>query len=106
MTPRQHLTDLCDRYGLPHERGERLLPLVERALSAPDGLKKRILGLVEGNLERESKRRQDDREAELDERMLKVVARLIHSWSAPDWLENWSGRKTPPISPEEGGAHG
>ena len=94
MSADQILQSLCDRHGLPIARAERLLPLIERALRAPVGVRDRILELVESNVERESRRREpSDRERQLDERMLGVVARIIHPWSPPDWLERWTNKR-------------
>ena len=104
MTPDQILKRLCDRYGLPRSRADRLLPLIERALKAPPGVRKRILELVEGSVKRESRRREPtDKERALDERMLGVVARIIHAWSPPDWLERWTNKREERSSLEERG---
>lgn len=92
MTPRSILRDLCDRYGLPEADGERLLPLIERALKAPPGVRERILELVEDNLQRESRRRSACLEQAQDERMLLAVAKILHPWTPPDWLERWVAR--------------
>jgi AcrR family transcriptional regulator len=94
MTPDQILQSLCERYHLPPARAERLIPLIERALQAPPGVRERILELVESNVERESRRKKpSDRELALDERMLGVVARIIHAWNPPDWLDRWTNKR-------------
>jgi hypothetical protein len=50
MTPENLLRAMCERHGLPLEYGRRLLPLVRRAMEAPDEVRERILALVDGNL--------------------------------------------------------
>ncbi len=105
MTPHSILRDLCDRYGLSPAHGERLLPLVERALNAPPGVRERILELVEGNLERESKRLAASAAMDPAERLvLSTVAKVVHNWSPPDWLMRWCG--DPEASAEDDGEAG
>ena len=85
MTPESLLRSLCDRHGLPYSRAERLLPLVRRALEAPEEVRDRILALVEKNVaekalaenkECASEEPRRDREDE----MLVAVARVLHGW--------------------------
>ena len=107
MTPHSILRDLCDRYGLSPAHGERLLPLIERALKAPPGVRERILELVEGNLEQESKRLAAHQMDPTEERLLRVVAKTIHRWNPPSWLLKWCDGGPPPgpnpldLSPDE-----
>lgn len=94
MTPRKILEGLCSRHGLPPEKGERLLPLVRRAATAPEEVRARILELVERSLRREAERyRSSQRERDLDERMLGVIAKIVHPWTPPAWLQVWSRKR-------------
>ncbi len=90
MTPREVLEKLCNRYGLSTAYGQSLLPLVERALNAPPGVRKRLLELIEGHLQREAKRRAERDKGQGDEELLCIVSRILHPWSPPEWLTRWT----------------
>ena len=91
MTPRKTLEELCALHGLPYALGKRLLPLVDRALNSPDDMRDRILNLVKGTLKREARRFEESkRNRELDDRILGVIAKVVHPWNPPKWLQVWS----------------
>ena len=83
MNPENLLRSMCERHGLPADYGVRLLPLVRRAMSAPDEVRDRILALVEGNLrsKAENQVRDQDPWVGLDQEVLMAVARVLHNWS-------------------------
>ena len=88
MTPSKILNDLCAQYGLPIALGQRLLPLVTRGVEAAPAVRDRILALVGRTIEREAERyRVSSRERELDSRMLSVLAKVVHPWAPPGWLD-------------------
>lgn len=102
---------MCARHGLSLQESIRLLPLIERALTAPQNVRDRILALVEHNLTRKSQSRPTAEEAaemlreaiqedpigaeaaqqpasprdpvqkDLDEEILLSVARVLHAWA-------------------------
>ena len=93
MTPENLLRSMCERHGLPADYGQRLLPLVRRAMEAPDEVRDRILALVDGNLANRSESSEADVEEEFakneqleaareaDTDILIAVARVLHDWS-------------------------
>ena len=87
MTPENLLRSMCERHGLPADYGRRLLPLVRKAMEAPDEVRERILALVDGNL---ANRAQGGAEGEAhvdahlegsDHEVLIAVARVLHDWT-------------------------
>jgi len=93
MTPESTLRELCERNQVPYSYGERLLPIVRRALEAPDLTRDRILALVERNLQQRA-----DGEAgheklarELEHEILLAVARVLHDWTPSDPLLGLGG---------------
>jgi hypothetical protein len=83
MTPENLLRSMCERHGLPADYGRRLLPLVRKAMDAPDEVRERILALVDGNL---ANRAQGSAELEshlegTDQEVLVAVARVLHDWT-------------------------
>ena len=97
MNPHRFIEDLCRRYGVSHEFGKRLTPLVERANSSPAEKKARILDLVTRSFEQEARRAEEQggpapppRPLSPEERkILLTVASILHAWSPPGWLEQW-----------------
>ena len=88
MTPENLLRSMCERHGLPADYGQRLLPLVRRAMEAPDEVRERILALVDGNLANRAQGEADEDEVarDLDEDILLAVARVLHGWSPSEPL--------------------
>jgi hypothetical protein len=82
MNPKRLLRRLCARHGLPWKEGEPLVPLVQRALESPDGVRDRILALVEGNLARRGKGNESVQKLfeDLDQEVLLAVAKILHPW--------------------------
>lgn len=89
MDPTTLLELLCRRHGVTLEFGKRFLPLVERAVQAPEDVRERILKLVEGSLKREGKRKPRLRDIEDDEELLVLVAKVLDGWAPPGWLLDW-----------------
>jgi hypothetical protein len=83
MTPEDLVRALCARHGLPPEIGVSYLPLVEKALAAPDDVRDRILGLIEGNLAQRATLGTGVEVpwTQLDAELLLAVARVLHNWS-------------------------
>lgn len=83
MTPENLLRSMCERHGLPAEYGQRLLPLVRRAMEAPDEVRERLLALVDGNLATRAQGEPDGApsERDVDHDVLVAVARVLHAWS-------------------------
>ncbi len=91
MNPSKILAALCAHYELPLDKGQKLVPLIRRATEAPEPVKGRILALVNRTLKREAERHKAYlKERDLDERMLGVVAKVVHPWTPPNWLRSWS----------------
>jgi hypothetical protein len=81
MSPQSLLRRLCQRHGLPAGAGERLLPLLERAREARPAVRRRLLCLVDGALEREAARRTPGAaDAAHEEHLLRAVAGVLHRW--------------------------
>ena len=82
MTAEDLLRAMCERNGLPASSGERLLPLVRRALQAPSDVRNRILTLVENNLIKKAQDQLDSKRLwnEMDNAVLVAVARVLHDW--------------------------
>ena len=102
MTPENLLRSMCERHGLPADYGERLIPLVRRAMAAPDEVRDRILALVDGNLAQHAAK--DGNPGPLpapdpDKEVLLAVARVLHNWTpAEPMLDlgwNVGGEATP-----------
>lgn len=83
MNAENLLRAMCERHGLPPDYGARLLPLVRRALQAPDEVRDRILRLVDGNLKScaDGRTDQDKLWRDLDGEVLIAVARVLHTWT-------------------------
>lgn len=105
---------MCQRHGLTADDSARLLPLIERALHAPNSVRDRILLLVDHNLSKKatgtSSRDPQRVQHDLDEEILCSVGRVLHRWTpSPKLLE--LGRILPDLFPpgfsldelEEGG---
>jgi len=103
MNPLTILSSLCAHFDVPVAKGQKLIPLIERALEAPEPIKGRILSLVKRTLKREAERhRAAERERDLDERMLGVVAKVVHPWTPPNWLRSWSKEDESGNGPQRG----
>lgn len=74
--PKAVLAALCRLHGLDVARGDDLLPLVERALTARESVRRQVLQLVDATL----RRRALENSAE-DGRLLALLAGLLHGWS-------------------------
>jgi len=76
--PQAVLAALCRLHGLEPERGRDLLPLVERALTARDAVRRQVLQLVDSTLRRRALESSPETE---DGRLLALLAGLLHGWS-------------------------
>lgn len=83
MNAENLLRAMCERHGLPPDYGQRLLPLVRRALLAPQPVRDRILRLVDTNLKSCADGSVDQHKlwGDLDKEVLVAVARVLHGWS-------------------------
>jgi len=86
MTPEDLVRALCARHGLPPEAGAAYLPLVQKALTAPDEVRDRILTLVSEGL---SQRAQGltavpQVDKEVDREILIAIAKVLHTWAPSD----------------------
>jgi hypothetical protein len=93
MTPEDTLRALCERTQVPYSDGERLLPIVRRALEAPDATRERILALVERNLQQRGggSAGSEKLARDLENEILLAVARVLHDWTPSDPLLNLGG---------------
>jgi hypothetical protein len=93
MTPESTLRALCERNQVPYSHGERLLPIVRRALEAPQATRERILALVERDLrERAGSAAVPAKPArDPDQEILLAVARVLHDWTPSDPLLDLGG---------------
>jgi hypothetical protein len=83
MNAENLLRAMCERHGLSPESGARLLPLVRRALEAPNDVRDRILRLVDDNLKGSAPGHvePDKLWRDIDDEVLIAVARVLHGWS-------------------------
>ena len=100
------LHDLCDRHGVEHSRGARLLPLVRWALRGPEDARERILAVVEKTLAASATRGAEPRElyAAADRAVLLAVARILHGWTPDDKILNLGLGQKPPGEEGRGSA--
>jgi hypothetical protein len=88
MNPESTLRSLCERNQVPYSLGlgERLLPIVRRALESPDETRDRILALVERNLQLRAQGGdgQEMLARDLEREILLGVARVLHDWAPTD----------------------
>jgi hypothetical protein len=98
---------MCARHGLPYGQVEQLVPLVQRALEAPDEVRDRILTLVEGNLARRASSKEcvEKLFEDLDQEVLISVARILHAWSPSQKVMEMGGI-LPRLFPESFGPSG
>jgi hypothetical protein len=84
---------MCARHGLPYTQAEQLIPLVQRALEAPDEVRDRILTLIEGNLARRASGKVSIERLfeDLDQEVLISVARVLHGWHPSDKVVEMGG---------------
>lgn len=80
MTPERQLEILCRQHGVPRERGQRLLPLVQRALDAQGHLRERILDVVNGALRADAAELGARATVREDDTYLRSIGRLLHDW--------------------------
>ncbi|MEM1453305.1 MAG: hypothetical protein AAF957_25395 [Planctomycetota bacterium] len=97
MDAERLLQRLCERHGLDPVDAHELLPLIQRAIASPDEVRRRIFGMVEVYVQR---RAEGDStatlaalEQDLDDEVLRAVARTIHRWDPP-WRKGVKGQGT------------
>lgn len=88
MNAESLLRALCQRNQVPYSYGERLLPLVRRALEAPEQVRDRILVLVDRNLKDHAQGAVGHEKLyrDLEEEILVAVARVLHDWTPSEPL--------------------
>jgi len=103
MNPENVVRALCARHGLPPEAGAPYMPLIERALAAPEDVRERLLTLVDGSLAQRAQGIPGDPlpRKDADREVLVAVARVLHGWtpSAP-MLDLGSATGRPGSAPE------
>ena len=94
MDANRLLERLCARHGLVPGDASALLPLVERALVSPKDVRDRILTLVDTNLAKrargEGDATLDDLERDLDEEVLRAVAKTLHVWEPSQRVQGFA----------------
>ena len=106
MTPERIIRRLSRRYGVSEDFGRRLRPLLLRALESPPDARRRILELVERSYVHQAQLDLEEASARLprdEAQALRAVARILHGWIPPEWLEDW-GTAPEPWEPWEPGA--
>jgi hypothetical protein len=85
------IADLCRRFGVSLEFGKRLRPLVERATRSDPQKRRLILEMIERSFAEEARRADEERTSEAltpeESRVLSTVARVLHGWKPPAWLD-------------------
>lgn len=81
LDPQAILAALCGRHGLDPQEGEALLPLVRRALTARESVRRQALRLVDQTLARKAIEGASRGPAAADQLLLRAVASLLHGWS-------------------------
>lgn len=76
--PQAVLTALCRLHGLDPQQCQDLRPLVERALTARDAVRRQVLQLVDASLSRRALEHGPQPE---DARLLAMLAGLLHGWN-------------------------
>lgn len=76
--PQAVLAALCKLHGLEPSQCQDLLPLIERALSARDAVRRQVLHLVDASLSRRALERGPQGD---DARLLAMLAGLLHRWN-------------------------
>ena len=93
MDTERTIADLCRRYGVPEEFGERLRPLLERARKKPPRVRLRLLRMVKESFEEEARRiraTMSPHDIHPDDwNVIKAVAAVLHGWRPPAWLRAW-----------------
>jgi len=87
------IADLCRRYGVPPDFGERMRPLLETARGKKPRVRLRLLRMVKQSFEEEARRIRAtmsprDMPPE-DWNVIRAVATVLHGWSPPVWLRVW-----------------
>ena len=101
MNPRRYIEDLCARYGVSPDFGQRLRPLVERAEQCDPEKRDRLLDLVARSFEQEARRAREkalpkspvQALSPTERKTLSTVASILHQWNPPGWLDTWGEGK-------------
>ncbi len=93
MEAERLIEELCLRFGICREFGDRLKPLVEIAVAASKEKRERLLGVVERSFAEEARRRSATLSpSDLPPQewsLLKAIASVLHGWEPPLWLRLW-----------------
>lgn len=75
---------MCRRHGLEFQRASSLLPIVQRALEASDGVRDRLLLMVDTSLAKRapgsSTQDPEGLKRDIDEEVLMAVSKVLHGW--------------------------
>lgn len=91
---------MCARFRVSLDFGRRMEPLVAKAVESPPEKRRLLLQMVERSFEEEARRAEHEMAGEKDRRALRNVARLLHGWAPPPWLDDWND--APPFLREGG----
>ena len=83
MSPSEALKNLAQRHEVPWDRARRLLPLMERAATAPSSRRRDIESIVEATLDADQLALRWEAE-ERDERALRALLPLLENWRPRD----------------------
>jgi hypothetical protein len=86
---RQFISRMCARFRVSLDFGRRLQPLVQKAAESEPEKRRLLLQMVERSFAEEASRAQRELRGEKDQRALSNVARLLHGWTPPTWLDDW-----------------
>ena len=86
---RRYVAGLCRRFHVSLAFGRRLEPLVELAARTEPHKRRLLLEVIERSFAEESRRFARDRASTPAEyrRALELVARVLHGWDPPAWME-------------------
>ncbi len=76
---------MCRRHGLEFDRAASLLPIIRRALEASDGVRDRLLLMVDTSLAERAgaagtKKNPQGLERDVDDEVLMAVSKVLHGW--------------------------
>ena len=103
MSPQEHIKDLCQRYDVSPNFGERMLPLAQRAQEVRPELRRRMIAFLERSFVAQAEVEAAEaveaaRKAPPtpeEQRILATVAGVLDRWDPPRWLDQWAKKIEP-----------